>query len=216
VLERLNSVFETGRTLFLAEKGGTGVDVITAAPEFKVFATMNPGGDFGKKELSPALRNRFTEIWVPPLTQREDLLAIVEDGCGDSRLRFLAGPLLDFVFWFNAKKSVGRKTLSLRDVLAWVEFMNKALVGAGVTPEEAYVHGSCLVVLDGLGIGSGASVRTHPCIAVCYQSLAPDTHARHMHTHTHTRIHTHTHTHTHRHTHTHTHTHAPRSALSRS
>jgi midasin len=25
---------------------------------------MNPSGDFGKKELSPALRNRFTEIWV--------------------------------------------------------------------------------------------------------------------------------------------------------
>lgn len=25
---------------------------------------MNPGGDFGKRELSPALRNRFTEIWV--------------------------------------------------------------------------------------------------------------------------------------------------------
>jgi midasin len=25
---------------------------------------MNPSGDFGKKELSPALRNRMTEIWV--------------------------------------------------------------------------------------------------------------------------------------------------------
>lgn len=25
---------------------------------------MNPSGDYGKKELSPALRNRFTEIWV--------------------------------------------------------------------------------------------------------------------------------------------------------
>ena len=29
---------------------------------------MNPGGDFGKRELSPALRNRFTEIWVEPIT----------------------------------------------------------------------------------------------------------------------------------------------------
>lgn len=25
---------------------------------------MNPSRDYGKKELSPALRNRFTEIWV--------------------------------------------------------------------------------------------------------------------------------------------------------
>lgn len=24
---------------------------------------MNPSGDHGKRELSPALRNRFTEIW---------------------------------------------------------------------------------------------------------------------------------------------------------
>lgn len=29
---------------------------------------MNPSGDFGKRELSPALRNRFTEIWVEPIT----------------------------------------------------------------------------------------------------------------------------------------------------
>lgn len=29
---------------------------------------MNPSGDYGKKELSPALRNRFTEIWVQPIT----------------------------------------------------------------------------------------------------------------------------------------------------
>ena len=25
---------------------------------------MNPSGDYGKRELSPALRNWFTEIWV--------------------------------------------------------------------------------------------------------------------------------------------------------
>ena len=35
---------------------------VVAAPGFRLLATMNPGGDFGKKELSPALRNRFTEV----------------------------------------------------------------------------------------------------------------------------------------------------------
>ena len=34
---------------------------------------MNPGGDFGKKELSPALRNRFTEIWVPSICYTDEL-----------------------------------------------------------------------------------------------------------------------------------------------
>jgi midasin len=42
------------------------VQELTAHPQFRVMATMNPGGDFGKKELSPALRNRLTEIYVPP------------------------------------------------------------------------------------------------------------------------------------------------------
>lgn len=37
---------------------------------------MNPGGDFGKKELSPALRNRFTEIWVPPVDDPDELRSI--------------------------------------------------------------------------------------------------------------------------------------------
>lgn len=35
---------------------------------------MNPGGDFGKKELSPALRNRFTEIWVEPITTYHNIM----------------------------------------------------------------------------------------------------------------------------------------------
>ena len=38
-----------------------------------IFATMNPSGDFGKRELSPALRNRFTEIWVDVPTRKEEL-----------------------------------------------------------------------------------------------------------------------------------------------
>ena len=38
---------------------------------------MNPGGDYGKKELSPALKNRFSEVWCPSLASSEDLMAIV-------------------------------------------------------------------------------------------------------------------------------------------
>lgn len=64
VLERLNSVLETERKLLITELNKE----ITAHPTFSIIATMNPGGDHGKKELSPALRNRFTEIWVEPIT----------------------------------------------------------------------------------------------------------------------------------------------------
>lgn len=52
------------------------MEKIIAHKDFFVLATMNPGGDYGKKELSPALRNRFTEIWVPSVTDLSDLRSI--------------------------------------------------------------------------------------------------------------------------------------------
>jgi hypothetical protein len=55
-------VLEPGRSLTLAEKGGGGAELVVGAAGFQVLATMNPGGDFGKKELSPALSNRFTQV----------------------------------------------------------------------------------------------------------------------------------------------------------
>ena len=79
VLERFNSVLEPSRTLVLAERGGDTVEELKAHNEFRVFATMNQGGDFGKRELSPALRNRFTEVWIPPVTSEADLVSIVDD-----------------------------------------------------------------------------------------------------------------------------------------
>lgn len=60
----------------MAEKGGAILERITAHPNFFLLATMNPGGDYGKKELSPALRNRFTEIWVPPVSDIKELTSI--------------------------------------------------------------------------------------------------------------------------------------------
>ena len=58
------SVLEPGRSLTLAEKGGEGAEMIIGAEGFRVLCTMNPGGDFGKKELSPALSNRFTQVRI--------------------------------------------------------------------------------------------------------------------------------------------------------
>lgn len=52
------------------------MEKVTGHPNFFLLATMNPGGDYGKKELSPALRNRFTEVWVPPVRDKEELIKI--------------------------------------------------------------------------------------------------------------------------------------------
>lgn len=49
------SVLETEKSLVLAEKGSgdnDDVELIRAAATFRLVATMNPGGDFGKKEVN--------------------------------------------------------------------------------------------------------------------------------------------------------------------
>lgn len=53
VLERLNSLLESSRTLVVSERSRSKGDVyqVVAAPGFTFMATMNPGGDYGKKEV---------------------------------------------------------------------------------------------------------------------------------------------------------------------
>jgi midasin len=118
VLERLNSVLEPGRTMVLAERGGESVDMasITGVDGFQIVATMNPGGDYGKKELSPAMRNRFTEIWVPSLDQRKDLETIADGSWSHDELRPFTQPLLDFIEWLAVQAS-DRSLIALRDIL---------------------------------------------------------------------------------------------------
>ena len=116
VLERLNSALEPSRTITLAERAGgpagsADVETITAAPGWRLLATMNPGGDFGKRELSPALRNRFTEIWVPSALQREDLLHLVTPRLkGRAALLPLGDALVDF--WCVSSPPSPRSRLS--------------------------------------------------------------------------------------------------------
>ena len=59
VLERLNSILETERKLVVSERTRLGGEVyeITASEGFTVFATMNPGGDYGKKEVKPYIKH---------------------------------------------------------------------------------------------------------------------------------------------------------------
>ncbi|KAK6912183.1 LOW QUALITY PROTEIN: ATPase, dynein-related, AAA domain, partial [Dillenia turbinata] len=153
VLERLNSVLESERELALAEKGGSALEKITAHPEFFILATMNPGGDYGKKELSPALRNRFTEIWVPSVSDLSELRSIALERLSEPRLLQIVDPILNFWNWFN-QLEVGR-ILTVRDLLSWVAFINAT--ESNLSLNYAFLHGAFLVLLDGLSLGTGIS-----------------------------------------------------------
>ncbi|NXB28427.1 MDN1 protein, partial [Eulacestoma nigropectus] len=177
VLERLNSVLEAEKTLVLAEKGGQDdeeneVELLVAGKKFCILATMNPGGDFGKKELSPALRNRFTEIWCPQSNGRDDLIQIVKHNLHPGlSLRAInregtdiAELMMDFVEWLTNQEFGRQCILSVRDVLAWVNFMNvmvedesssaKGCHRLSISPVMSFIHAACLVYIDGIGSGT--------------------------------------------------------------
>ena len=163
VLERLNSLLEPGRTLYLTEKGSEDSSV-TAAEGFQFLATMNPGGDYGKKELSAALRNRFTEIWVPALSDPEELAQIVHARLLSSH-KHLARRMVDFASWFTENFSPPGTCPSLRDLLAWSSFINQQ---SKMSPSSALAHGASLVFIDNLGT-SPSSVKLNTGFPVAKQ-----------------------------------------------
>ncbi|KAF4625784.1 hypothetical protein G7Y89_g12380 [Cudoniella acicularis] len=158
VLERLNSVLETQRTILLAEKGVED-SFVQANDGFQFFATMNPGGDYGKRELSPALRNRFTEIWVPALSEHEDVLQIVEAKLVPDLKKFSAS-MVHFAEWFGQTYRPSFSTsISVRDVLAWVKFINGC---TSSNPYFAVLHGAAMVYIDTLGANPAALLAINP------------------------------------------------------
>lgn len=172
VLERLNSVLEPHRSLLLAEKGP--VDSLVVAHEgFQFVSTMNPGGDYGKRELSAALRNRLTEIWVPQLSEDEDILPILVAKLNVQDERS-AKAMLDFAKWFKQTfQNSSATSVSIRDLLAWVEFINKCPPSE---PEFALVHGAAMVYIDTLGANPSAMLSMAPESlgtnrALCIQKL---------------------------------------------
>ncbi|KAF2725998.1 P-loop containing nucleoside triphosphate hydrolase protein [Polychaeton citri CBS 116435] len=155
VLERVNSVLEPARVVLLAEKGvggefGTadGPEVV-AQPGFQFLATMNPGGDYGKRELSPALRNRFTEIWVPPLQDVEDIATILSTKLAPAFKQY-AHQMVAFAAGFKARfNTSASSTISVRDALAWTDFVR--MMDGKLEPVESLIHGAAMVFIDTLG-----------------------------------------------------------------
>lgn len=138
VLERLNSLLEPKRTLFLAEKtisedyvedqinGESESIKVVAKDSFRFIGTMNPGGDYAKKELSPALRNRFTEIWCSSTFDEEDIKKIIihnlNSNLKDNHIQ-ISDLICEFLNWFKTK-IITKTDYSIRDILTIIEFIN--------------------------------------------------------------------------------------------
>ncbi|CBZ26594.1 conserved hypothetical protein [Leishmania mexicana MHOM/GT/2001/U1103] len=179
VLERLNSVLEPSRSVTLAEK--SSADCIMAHERFLVMATMNPGGDFGKKELSPALRNRFTEIYVRSTTDIAEVSMILSHRL-EAELAVWAPHMAAVLCRVSQSTttSSSQQHISIRDIISWVTFMNAA--HGRCPPEVAFLQGLDAVILDGIGVGTGQSeascaVLKSSCTSQAVQEVMKSGHA---------------------------------------
>jgi midasin len=152
VLERLNSVLEPARSILLAEKGPVD-SMVVADGGFQFMSTMNPGGDYGKRELSAALRNRMTEIWAPQLSEDEDILPILSMRLNLKEEK-IARSMLQFAKWFKTTfQNTSTTSLSIRDLLAWVDFVNTS---QSDDIQFSIIQGAAMVFVDTLGANPAA------------------------------------------------------------
>lgn len=166
VLERLNPLFEEDRSLLLSD-AGTETEVVESKQGFQMIATMNPGGDYGKKELSKALRNRFTEVWTSSdyttselITIFDQRLARVDATKEEARITptRTARSIVSWITVFFGKYShVFRHAPSVRDVVACAELYSSA-VKAEIESPIAIKDALCAVFLDSL---AGLTTRLH-------------------------------------------------------
>lgn len=78
VLEALNRLLDDNREIYIPEIN----EVIRPHVNFRLFATQNPSGVYGgRKALSKAFRNRFTELYIDEIPE-EELIMILDKRCG--------------------------------------------------------------------------------------------------------------------------------------
>ena len=63
-----------------------------------------------------------------------------------------------------------RFVVSIRDLLSWVQFINTLCSPSEtehtLSPEEAYIHGACLVFIDAIGFGNTAQANSNDIISI--------------------------------------------------
>ena len=164
VLERLNSLLESDRSILVSENSeNEHSDVIYAHANFRLFATMNPGGDFGKKELSVALRNRFLEIWCPSENLIDEFEILIEYSItrtlDEITRKNINTIICSFIKWLKKQTFCYNIYISIRDLILWITFINKTVkveinqeseINVSLDPYTALVHGACLIFIDSL------------------------------------------------------------------
>lgn len=108
-------------------------------PNFRIVGAMNPATDFGKKDLTPPIRNKFTEIWVSEPESKEDVEMLVAGYLSNLGPSIPISKIVDFYF-FVKKASEGdlqdgadqSPCYSLRTLSRFMEYVRKMVDSFGI------------------------------------------------------------------------------------
>ncbi|RYE98453.1 MAG: hypothetical protein EOO41_02350, partial [Methanobacteriota archaeon] len=171
-LQRLAGLLDGSMSRFtLSEKGSA--DALPLHDSFRLFAAMNPATDVGKRDLPPAFRNRFTELYVNDVEDRDDVAAIVHHYCSHIPQVAAAADnrLIDRItdFYLASRQLAAPRTTLLRDGAGGrphysVRSLTRALrvaaelLASGYPVQYAMREGMSLSFIVQLDAASGASV----------------------------------------------------------
>lgn len=137
---------------------------VIAHTGFKLIATMNPAGDYGKKELSPAMRSRLTEFWMPHIRDINEVRMILTRKLQKTAIYRLGHQqgldvvslLADFFAEMDRITQSGRLgdvfTLSIRDILAVCDYITEVQTKEGTELGQMLIDAVTLSILDGLPV----------------------------------------------------------------
>ncbi len=129
VLERMNSIFETDSVLILSEKN-ENVEIIKPHKNFFCVGTICLNND-GKKEISDALKSRFTEIYIENIND-EDVFDIIKFKVNkifllkENEKNFVSKKLFDLYLYFNSINEIN-KPMNFRDIEIICNFINNQI-----------------------------------------------------------------------------------------
>ncbi|KAI3630227.1 hypothetical protein MIR68_011662 [Amoeboaphelidium protococcarum] len=173
VVERLNSVLESSRQITVMERNDCAeIYHIRAHDNFKFIATMNPGGDFGKKELSPALRNRFTEIWIDiDWSNVDDLRMILHSKLArafGNNLSQLDEAVSMQMGIMSCLRSIESFSVSIREIILWCDFIGDNLPQHLNDHLKCVLEGYKLVFLDSISSQQGSVKQQYASVIASY------------------------------------------------
>jgi midasin len=160
VIERMNSVLEADRKLYVAEKAGSDSESLNSHKCFKFLATMNPSGDFGKKELSATFRNRILQIWVFFPEKKLELWLLLEVVLAQQCVRAESiGSIFNYLDQIQIRKQkLKSKSLTIRDLRTLVNYISKLTKYKG--PVFSFFHGNQLIQNNRTDAQEGVQIKT--------------------------------------------------------